>query len=75
MPDTKQYTTPLGRLVEPKVTLRDIAVRAGVSYSFVAKVSQGGKPASPKVAQAIRDLLGVEPEEYVRDRKQDSSGA
>jgi transcriptional regulator with XRE-family HTH domain len=51
--------TGLSKLIQPRVTLQDIANAAGCSYSMVAKVSRGARRPNASIRRAVEELLGV----------------
>jgi transcriptional regulator with XRE-family HTH domain len=51
--------TGLRALARPRATLRDIAQRAGVSYSFVIKVARGERRPNQAIRRAVEELYNV----------------
>lgn len=60
------YEAALGRALkvlrtEQGLERRELAERAGISYSYLAEIENGNKPPSSKVLMALADVLEVRP--------------
>jgi transcriptional regulator with XRE-family HTH domain len=52
-------TSRLRELARPAPTLKDLAARAGVSYSLVTKVAAGLRRPNAALRRAVEELYGV----------------
>jgi len=65
---------PLASFVRPRITAQEIAVRAGVSQSYLSRILAGETPASRRVRAAAVELLGL-PEEVLFGDRLDNEGS
>lgn len=62
------YNEAMGRAIkvvrtEQGVERRELAEKAGISYSYLAEIENGNKPPSSQVLLAIAEALGLRPSE------------
>jgi transcriptional regulator with XRE-family HTH domain len=65
-PGRRRYSEALGRAIkllrtEQRLERKELADRAGISYSYLAEIENGNKPPSSSVLVVLAEALGLRP--------------